>query len=180
VLNPPSAGSGSGASGADENDRSLALLLSLGSTGLVLTGDAGPRVIAGLVNAVARPPPHLALQAPHHGGSPEACALLAAALKPEVSVVSVGRNTFGHPRPAAVAALEAAGRVVRTDREGAALIRSDGVRLEVRTWRDLAGGRTWRERIRWLVADGRSSRKRRDNCSGWRASRHRRKMRCPD
>ena len=91
------------------------------------------------------------LQAPHHGGSPEACRILAAALRPETSVVSVGRNTYGHPRPGAVAALEAVGSVLRTDRDGAVFIRSDGLRFEVSTWRELAAGRTWAERVRWLV-----------------------------
>lgn len=150
VLNPP-AGSPGGEEAADINDRSLALLLSLGGTGVVLTGDAGPAVAAGL-GLAARPPPHLALQAPHHGGSPEACRLLGDVLRPEVSVISVGRNRYGHPRPGAVAALEAQGRVLRTDRDGAVLIRSDGSRLEVRTWRGMSGGRTWAERLRWLVA----------------------------
>ena len=69
--------------------------------------------------------------------------MLAEALRPEVSVISVGRNTYGHPRPGAVAALAAAGSVLRTDRDGAVFIRGDGRRLEVRTWRELATGRTW-------------------------------------
>jgi competence protein ComEC len=152
VLNPSRHAFGAGPESAEENDRSLALLLSLGSTGVVLTGDAGPAVAGQLATAVPRLIPHLALQAPHHGGSPEACCLLSDALKPEVSVVSVGRNTYGHPRSGAMAGLAAAGRVFRTDRDGAVGIRSDGRRLEARAWRDLAEGRTWPERIRWLVA----------------------------
>ena len=33
-----------------------------------------------------------------------------------------------------------------------AFMRGDGRALEARTWRDLASGRTWPERLRWLVA----------------------------
>jgi competence protein ComEC len=136
----------------DANDRSLALMLSWGDTGVAFTGDAGPALSGGLAAAAARFPAHIALQVPHHGGSPEACRTLSAALRPEVSVISVGRNTYGHPKQGAVAALEASGRVLRTDRDGAVFLRSDGQRWSVRTWRELATGRTWPERMRWLVA----------------------------
>ncbi len=151
ILNPPAAASFTG-KGTAANDRSLALLLSWGDTGVVLTGDAGEQLLAGLEDAAARFPAHIALQVPHHGGSPDVCRMLSGALRPETSVISVGRNTYGHPKPGAVAALEASGRVLRTDRDGAVFIRSDGKRFEIRTWRELATGRTWSERLRWLVA----------------------------
>jgi beta-lactamase superfamily II metal-dependent hydrolase len=73
-------------------------------------------------------------------------------LRPEVSVISVGRNAYGHPRPGAEAALAELGRVLRTDREGAVFIHSDGVRLTVRTWRELSSGRSWPERVHWLAS----------------------------
>jgi competence protein ComEC len=152
VLNPQAATPGVFPPGADANDRSLALQISFGDTGVVFTGDAGPGVAGALAAAATRLPAHIVLQAPHHGGSPEACRVLATALRPETSVVSVGRNTYGHPRPDSVAALEASGRVLRTDRDGAVIIRSDGSRFHVRTWRELATGRTWAERVRWLAA----------------------------
>jgi competence protein ComEC len=136
----------------DENDRSLAVLLGFGETGFVFTGDAGPSAAAGMIAAAGRPPSRIVLQAPHHGGSAEACRTLAEALRPEVSVISVGRNSYGHPRPGAEAALAQRGRVLRTDREGAVFIRSDGARLSVRTWRQLSTGRSWSERVRWLAA----------------------------
>jgi competence protein ComEC len=152
VLSPPVEAAGAAPPAADANDRSLALLIYRGDTGLVFTGDAGPAVAGALATAATRLPSHVILQAPHHGGSPEACRILAAALRPETSVVSVGRNTYGHPRPGSVAALEDFGRVLRTDRDGAVFIRSDGLRFEVRTWRELATGRTGPERVRWLAA----------------------------
>jgi len=150
VLNPPP--EGRVGKNIDANDRSLALLVSWGDTGVVLTGDAGPALSAGLAAAVTRFPKHIALQVPHHGGSPAVCRTIAEAIHPEVSVISVGRNTYGHPRAEAVAVLGNSGRVLRTDRDGAVFIRSDGQRWEVRTWRELTTGRTWAERLRWLVA----------------------------
>ena len=151
VLNPPAADSG-GFRTTDENNRSLAFLLSLGETGAVLVGDAGPVPAAESATAAAPLPKHLVLQAPHHGGSVEACRILAGALQPEASAISVGRNTFGHPRPGAVAALADAGRVLRTDRDGAIFFRSDGRNWAVRSWHDLSIDRTWAERFRWLAA----------------------------
>ena len=150
VLNPPPGKPNLNT--IDANDRSLALLLSWGDTGVALTGDAGPALSGGLAAAATRLPAHIALQVPHHGGSPAACRSISEALRPEVSVISVGRNTYGHPKQGAVAALETSGRVLRTDRDGAVFLRSDGLRWEVRTWRELSTGRTWAERLRWLVA----------------------------
>jgi competence protein ComEC len=151
AVNPPP-GEAELADARDENDRSLALLLSYGETGVVLTGDAGPRVAARLAAAATPHPPRLVLQAPHHGASAEACRVLAESLQPQVAVIPVGRNTYGHPQRGAVAALALSARVLRSDRDGAVFVHSDGVGLAVRTWRELACGRTWPERVRWLVA----------------------------
>ena len=151
ILNPPRAAD-FGVLTPDANDRSLALLLSWGDAGVVLTGDAGPALLTGLAATASRLPAHIALQVPHHGGSAATCRILGKALRPEVSVISVGRNTYGHPRPEAVAALGTSGRVLRTDRDGAVFIRSDGRNIKVRTWHELATNRTWTERVRWLVA----------------------------
>jgi competence protein ComEC len=53
-----------------------------------------------------------------------------------VAVISVGEgNTYGHPTPETLAALDAAPglAVYRTDRDGAVTIDSDGRRLSVAT-----------------------------------------------
>ena len=49
-------------------------------------------------------------------------------MEPRLAVIPVGpRNPFGHPAPAVLARLGAAGATVyRTDRDGAVDIRSDG------------------------------------------------------
>jgi competence protein ComEC len=57
-------------------------------------------------------------------------------LRPQYAVISVGyNNRFGHPHPDALARLAAAGAtVLRTDRDGAVVFRSDGERLAAETW----------------------------------------------
>jgi competence protein ComEC len=59
-----------------------------------------------------------------------------AGVEPRVAVIPVSaRNPFGHPAPAVLARLGAAGAMVyRTDRDGAVDIRSDGRRVWVRAW----------------------------------------------
>jgi competence protein ComEC len=59
-----------------------------------------------------------------------------AAVEPRVAVIPVSaRNPFGHPAPAVLTRLGAAGAMVyRTDRDGAVDIRTDGRRVWVRAW----------------------------------------------
>jgi competence protein ComEC len=59
-----------------------------------------------------------------------------AAVEPRLAVIPVSaRNPFGHPAPAVLARLGAAGAMVyRTDRDGAVDIRTDGRRVSVRAW----------------------------------------------
>ncbi|MGB4523812.1 MAG: hypothetical protein WBI46_00085, partial [Bacillota bacterium] len=48
-------------------------------------------------------------------------------INPQISVISVGPNTFSHPSSETVSVLEDAGSIVfRTDVDGAVIIRSDG------------------------------------------------------
>jgi competence protein ComEC len=59
------------------------------------------------------------------------------AVKPRYAVISVGPNTFGHPHPDTLAALEEAGvKILRTDLHGSVIFRTDGSRLEVITMQE--------------------------------------------
>ena len=55
----------------------------------------------------------------HHGSKYSSCREFLAATRPEIAVISVGRNSYGHPAPETLERLEEAGALVRrTDREG--------------------------------------------------------------
>jgi competence protein ComEC len=151
-LNPAAPPDGNPVRSPDPNDDSLVLLLSLGKSGVLVTGDAGPRVARELGALPIERPATLALQVPHHGGSAAACLALADAFHPAVAFVPVGRNSYGHPRAEAVAAFPPPTRLFRSDRDGAVFLRTDGERTEVWTWAELARSRTWPERLRWLGA----------------------------
>jgi competence protein ComEC len=66
------------------------------------------------------------LKVPHHGAATSVAEFFEAVAAP-VAVVSVGENTYGHPVPTTLAALEGAGSTVwRTDRRGTVTVRFVG------------------------------------------------------
>ncbi|MBF0253822.1 MAG: DNA internalization-related competence protein ComEC/Rec2 [Candidatus Omnitrophica bacterium] len=133
--------------GWDLNDRSVVLEADLGWARVFFSGDAGEKAFEYIRTPSAAGSPRI-LKVPHHGARMgEAARGIAAAIQPEVSVVSVGkRNRFRHPRPETMAFLTAqSARVVRTDTDGAVRIepdRKDGV--VIRQW---ASARAERERL---------------------------------
>ena len=74
-------------------------------------------------------PPNLpdvdVLKVAHHGAANSSSIWQIAATTPSVAVIQVGRrNSYGHPSPATVERLQAAGaRVLRTDQNGAVRVR---------------------------------------------------------
>ncbi len=60
------------------------------------------------------------LKVAHHGSKYSTCEEFLDQVKPKLSVISVGKNTYGHPSNAVISRLEAAGsKVYRTDEDGA-------------------------------------------------------------
>jgi competence protein ComEC len=81
---------------------------------LLLTADAE-------AEAVPLPPaPVDVLKVAHHGSEDTGLAELLAQTRPRLAVISVGEdNSYGHPSPATLSTLAAAGvEVMRTDRDG--------------------------------------------------------------
>ena len=100
------------------NDRSVALVVRFGDFKAFLSGDSEVRQLNHLVGLAAVPDVML-LKAAHHGSDNGFTAEFLRVARPEVVVISVGRNGYGHPRPAALAAYSAAGATVfRTDLAG--------------------------------------------------------------
>jgi competence protein ComEC len=131
VLHPDTAWSGWG---ADLNEDSLVLLVEYGDFQALFAGDAGfpaEARLRGRVGAVDL------LKVGHHGSAGSSGEAWLGELRPRVAVVSVGRNTYGHPAPAAVARLGRAGADLwRTDRDGTVTVETDGRTMTLR-----AGGR---------------------------------------
>jgi competence protein ComEC len=150
VLSPPEAEGGRSGSERSVNDSSLVLLLRWRETALLMTGDAGAEPIREVARSLPAAGKNALLKVPHHGGRQGGTEELVRACAPVFAVISVGRNSYGHPAPETVASLRSSARVLRTDRDGAIFVRSTGEEMSVRTWREMAAGRSWAERLRWL------------------------------
>jgi competence protein ComEC len=115
------------------NDNSFVLRVRYRARSVMLVGDAELEEESSLL---ALAPERLradVLKVGHHGSRTSSSPLLVAGVAPREAIISVGRrNRFGHPSATTLATLEAAGtRVWRTDRDGAVVVSTDGVSLEV-------------------------------------------------
>jgi competence protein ComEC len=117
-----------------ENERSLVLRLTYGSTSFLLAGDIDADAERRLIRS-GRPLRTDVVKSPHHGSRSSSSPEFLEAVSPKIVVISVGRdNRYGLPDPGVVARYNERGtRILRTDRDGAVEIVSDGVRLSFRT-----------------------------------------------
>jgi competence protein ComEC len=127
VLNPPDPGLPS----ENPNLNAVVLIASYGETDVFLPADAESEVTGRL-----RLRDIEILKVAHHGSEDPGLPGELNVLRPEVAVISVGRdNDYGHPRPETVAALAAVPglAVYRTDLDGRVVVESNGRLLRVRT-----------------------------------------------
>ncbi len=122
------------------NDGSIVFALRYGSFDALFTGDADIRVESGWKNMQLADDTLEVLKFPHHGSrtgmSEEFLEQLFPASRPGLErglvIISVGRNTYGHPAEATLATLaKQAIPVKRTDKEGDIEVVSDGRGWEV-------------------------------------------------
>ena len=105
VLNPPAD------PGSDDNEGSVVLRLVYGSQSFLLAGDA-EQAAEGWMIASGRPLASRILKVGHHGGATATSAGFVAAVDPEIAIISVGPNAYGHPSQAVVKRLEDSGATV--------------------------------------------------------------------
>jgi competence protein ComEC len=124
----------------DPNSASTIALVRFGSVRFLLVGDAEAPEEAWLLDH-ARADLHAdVLKVGHHGSSTSSTDAFLEAVHPSTAIISVGAdNTYGHPSADVIAALGRVGaRVVRTDRIGTIIVRTDGTRITME-----ADGRRW-------------------------------------
>ena len=101
------------------------MLCSYGDFDTLITGDMDARTEAKLVDAYELPDIEV-LVVGHHGSKYSTGTALLEAVTPEIGVISVGDNSYGHPAEEALLRLTDAGMTVyRTDRQGNILITAD-------------------------------------------------------
>jgi len=139
LLWPPRAGvnGGSGRGRSPSNNASIVCKLVYGGVSFLFTGDAEEEVESRIVRSYG---PFLrsdVLKVAHHGSDSGTSGEFLRAVRPCLALISAGlHNRFGHPSPAVLYRLHAAGaRVLRTDVHGAVLLASDGRSVREIPWR---------------------------------------------
>lgn len=111
----------------DLNEYSLVFALRYGDFDVLFTGDATLRdaITSQALGTIE------VLKVPHHGSKTGMNQAFVDWLKPKLSIISVGKNSYGHPTREILDILESVGaRVLRTDQEG---------NIEI-----VSGGKNWR------------------------------------
>jgi competence protein ComEC len=112
VLSPPPRPPGPAPE--DPNPRAVVAVVSSGRFELLLSADAESPTLATLDL-----PDVDAIKVPHHGSADPGLGAVLERLRPEVAVIEVGENSYGHPHPDTVRTLEQwVPHVRRTDRDG--------------------------------------------------------------
>lgn len=129
ALMKPYAGGGAvlGAADGQLNDGSVVFALRYGSFDALFPGDADAHVEGQFDTSPLADGTLELLKVPHHGSKTGMTQDYVAWAHPSIAVVSVGKNSYGHPSPEAMAMLQKIGTEIhRTDKEGDIEIVSDG------------------------------------------------------
>lgn len=132
VLSPPPPGVGW--TPTSDNDASLVLMVRYGSFRLLLMGDAEAEAEHDIIRRGLDVRASV-LKIGHHGSKTSTSDRWCHAVQPKIALISVGKeNTYGHPSRQVLERLQRIGsRVLRTDRNGAITIESNGTSFTVRT-----------------------------------------------
>jgi competence protein ComEC len=113
----------------DPNPRAVVAVVSSGAFDLLLSADAESEALLPLDL-----PDVEAMKVPHHGSSDPDLPEVLRRLRPEIAAIEVGLNSYGHPTPSTLAALQDAGvATYRTDRDGTVTLTVKHGRMEVTT-----------------------------------------------
>jgi competence protein ComEC len=119
---------------APKNNDSLVLRMRYGERSLMLPGDAEKQAESAMLDENSETLLRAnVLKVGHHGSKNSTMPGFLAAVHPLVAVISDGEdNPYGHPNPELLERLTTAGvRILRTDRDGAVHVLTDGKQLEI-------------------------------------------------
>ncbi|HOJ09716.1 MAG TPA: ComEC/Rec2 family competence protein [Clostridiales bacterium] len=115
------------------NNSSLVLKLYYKNVTMLFTGDIEKEIEEILADNLLESGVHV-FKVPHHGSETSSIGKFLELVKPQVAVISTGRNNYGHPAPSVLKRLEETGTgIYRTDLNGAVIIRTNGRLIKVKT-----------------------------------------------
>lgn len=108
------------------NNSSVVVKLSCGEVDFLLTGDAEWEAESSMLDAGLALDSEI-LKVGHHGSNTSSSSVFLDAVDPDIAVISVGDNTYGHPSQVTLDRLASRGiRTFRTDQDGTVSIRTNG------------------------------------------------------
>ena len=117
----------------DINNNSLVLLLQYKDFELLLTGDIEKEAEREILMTSSRRDVDV-IKVPHHGSKTSSSGDILDFFEPEIAVIQVGKNTFGHPHRETLDKLSERNiKTYRNDEKGAVIIKTDGKSIEVKT-----------------------------------------------
>jgi competence protein ComEC len=120
VLSPDARSTGLG-----PNEASIVMTYETGDLAFLFTGDITARQEYAIMDQM--PEAHTVLKVAHHGSKTSSHPEFVKALNPALAVISVGRNSFGHPSASTLETLETFGILTaRTDQSGCVTVRTNG------------------------------------------------------
>lgn len=115
----------------EDNDKSIITLLTYKTFNMLFTGDAGIGAFEEVKNQI--PNNIEVLKVGHHGGPNVVSYDMLNKFKPNVSIISTGPNSFGHPNRGTLDILRNT-EIYRTDRHNSIKINSDGIKYKIFTY----------------------------------------------
>ncbi len=120
------------------NDKSMLIKIAYGNTSFLFTGDLSKKAEDYYRTFYGDKLKSSVLKVSHHGSKNGSSLSMLELIKPNISLISAGlKNKYRHPAPEVIAKLHYINsEILRTDKQGAALLRSDGVSMYSVNWRD--------------------------------------------
>lgn len=115
----------------ETNDNSIITLINYHNQKFLFTGDAGIDALEKLEKYL--PSKVTLLKVPHHGASKVLNQNLAAKFAPKISLVSVGKNFYGHPSPETIQLLQMS-KVMRTDLHNSIKVSTNKIGTKLYKW----------------------------------------------
>jgi len=119
----------------EKNEYSIVSLLRLGSFDALLTGDVESKAAENLADRIKAMGNETIeyIKVPHHGSKNGLTQKLLEAVMPKLAVISVGKNSYGHPHEEILKMLRDQGiKILRTDLMGDVEVISDGEKFWVK------------------------------------------------
>lgn len=117
-----------------ENNMSLTMLLRLNDIDMLLTGDIEKEIEKLLIEDIDDIE---ILKVPHHGSNTSSTQNFIEKSKPEIAIISVGKNNYGHPNKEVLNRIkDSRAKIYRTDKNGLIRIENSNGSFKINTYKD--------------------------------------------